>query len=83
VYAPVVVVGICGMGTLIWRLFSIFVGEASWCNWTVGMGEMCVCSAWCGHRILNSGHPSAQGFRAHKQLRRWFKLTHSTADAPE
>jgi hypothetical protein len=35
------------------RLFSIFVGEVSWCNWTVRTGEKCVWVGWCGRRDLN------------------------------
>ena len=50
--APVVVVvGICGVSTLVSHtirvirslVFSIFVGEVTWYNWTVRMGEsVCV-----------------------------------------
>ena len=62
VCAPaVVVVGICGVGTLVSHtirvirnlVFSIFVGEVSWCDWAVRMGDLCVWVAWCGHRDLN------------------------------
>jgi hypothetical protein len=58
VCAPaVVVVGICGVGTLVSHtirvirnlVFSIFVGEVSWCDWAVRMGDLCVWVAWCAH----------------------------------
>ena len=57
VCAPAVVgVGICGVGTLVSHtirvirnlVFSIFVGEVSWCDWAVRMGDLCVWALGAG-----------------------------------
>jgi hypothetical protein len=68
VCAPaVVVVGICGVGTLVSHtirvirnlVLSIFVGEVSWCDWAVRMGDLCV-GSWRGRWNLNSQEKGQQ-----------------------